>query len=119
MTGIRWTGDLGDDHLPVWRLHEQSDYDGKWHLVAEVIPGDLPLSDGTSALGFVALDDQGNEIAATLTRAGAQRAAESWLDNRNEAAWESRNADPDVVTLREQAWSDHADSEVLHGRDAA
>lgn len=115
MTGIRWTADLDADFRPIHRLWEQSDWTGRWELVAEVTPADLP----GGALGFVALDDAGNEIAATLTRAGAQRAAESWWENRQEAAWESRNADPDVVTLREQAWADHADSEVLHDRRVA
>ncbi|WWT39973.1 hypothetical protein [Microcystis phage Mae-JY09] len=112
MTGIRWTADLDAEYRPTHRLWEQSDWTGKWELVAEVIPADLP--DGE--LGFVATDEGGNEIAATLTRAGAQRAAESYLDNRNEAAWDARQEDVDVVTLREQAWADHQDAEVLHDR---
>lgn len=114
MTGIRWTGDLDADFRPVHRLWEQSDWTGKWELVAEVIPEALP-----EGLGFTAFDDQGNDIATCTTLAGAKESAESYLDNRNEAAWESRNADPDVVTLREQAWADHADSEVLHDRRVA
>lgn len=111
MTGIRWTADLDAEYRPTHRLWQQSDWTGAWELVAEVIPD--AQADG---LGYAVTDDQGNEIATCTTLAGARERAESWLDNRNEAAWQARQEDVDVVTLRERAWMDHAESEILHAR---
>lgn len=112
MTGIRWSTALDADHRMVHRMEEQSDYDGTWRLVAEVIPGTLPWM-------LVVMDDQGNEIATATTLSAAREAAESYLDNRNEDAWQARQEDIDVVTLREQAWADHQDAEILHDRGVA